>query len=406
MKWILREAGRSLPSERFVLDARPERGLTGGAGGWQSTSENAGFLLSAPGGRYPSGWIELDFEIRSALPRIGATLQADAGDGFDAAKTLPLPEPVGGHIRATVELPEQVNELRFQPFEAPAPFQLGALRMREVGKAGAALKVALPIAVKLAGDPRRLIAAPGVGGALRHAVARRAAQARAPPAALEGPPDLLGDPAGLGDEGAVAAARGRVGPRAGLPKPGAVHRPRDQRWRLADRAGCAGLAAGNRRGGREACSFRRLGPAHAGILLGVGPDRIAGTPHRGAARSSLGHLERAAMVQRRADSTPRICPLHTTTSISVRGYGRADIVFSGPRYAELYHKESAIRGNDLLPETRTRFSSEVAYMRKRWRDMLTTNPFYNPNLSLDSDEFELAVPPRSPRPHEPLYPAR
>lgn len=81
-------------------------------------------------------------------------------------------------------------------------------------------------------------------------------------------------------------------------------------------------------------------------------------------------------------------------------------MFSGPRYAELYHKESAIRGNDLLPETRTRFSSEVAYMRKRWRDMLTTNPFYNPNLSLDSDEFELAVPPRSPRPHEPLYPAR
>ena len=75
-------------------------------------------------------------------------------------------------------------------------------------------------------------------------------------------------------------------------------------------------------------------------------------------------------------------------------------------YAELYHKESASRGSDLVPEMHARFSSEAAHMRRRWGRLLENDPFYNPNLSLDSDEFGLAVPPRSPRPSEPLYPDR
>jgi len=38
-------------------------------------------------------------------------------------------------------------------------------------------------------------------------------------------------------------------------------------------------------------------------------------------------------------------------------------------------------------------------MRRRWQDVLGSDPYYNPNLRLDSGrQFELAFPPRLPYP--------
>jgi GT2 family glycosyltransferase len=65
-------------------------------------------------------------------------------------------------------------------------------------------------------------------------------------------------------------------------------------------------------------------------------------------------------------------------------------------HAELLHKESASRGDDLSSGKRERFLAEAAYMRRRWGALLRNDPYYNPNLSLDSDAFLLADPPRSP----------
>ena len=67
-------------------------------------------------------------------------------------------------------------------------------------------------------------------------------------------------------------------------------------------------------------------------------------------------------------------------------------------FAELYHHESATRGADDNPEKAERFRREVETMMLRWGPVLTSDPAYNPNLTLELNDFSLAVPPRASRP--------
>ena len=48
---------------------------------------------------------------------------------------------------------------------------------------------------------------------------------------------------------------------------------------------------------------------------------------------------------------------------------------------ELYHYESKSRGKDDAPEKKARFDREQAYMRKKWRERIQNDGFYNPNYS-------------------------
>ena len=63
-------------------------------------------------------------------------------------------------------------------------------------------------------------------------------------------------------------------------------------------------------------------------------------------------------------------------------------------FAELYHHESATRGREDSEDKLRRFHGEVRLMEERWRDELGCDPAYNPNLTLDGFNFELAFPPR------------
>lgn len=63
-------------------------------------------------------------------------------------------------------------------------------------------------------------------------------------------------------------------------------------------------------------------------------------------------------------------------------------------YAELYHHESATRGQDDSPEKQRRAEKELRYMRKRWGNKLHIDPAYNPNLTDGHGDFSLAWPPR------------
>lgn len=59
-------------------------------------------------------------------------------------------------------------------------------------------------------------------------------------------------------------------------------------------------------------------------------------------------------------------------------------------YAELYHYESKSRGLEDTPEKVARFNREVATFAKRWPEILRDgDPYYNPNLTLDSQDFSL-----------------
>ncbi len=63
-------------------------------------------------------------------------------------------------------------------------------------------------------------------------------------------------------------------------------------------------------------------------------------------------------------------------------------------YAELYHQESASRGDDEGRADRRRYLQEDAVMRKRWAALIERDPYYNPNLALDSFVPRPAWPPR------------
>jgi GT2 family glycosyltransferase len=51
-------------------------------------------------------------------------------------------------------------------------------------------------------------------------------------------------------------------------------------------------------------------------------------------------------------------------------------------YAELFHHESATRGFDLDPR-------EIEFMKRRWKDALLNDPYYNRNLTLEAEDFGL-----------------
>ena len=63
-------------------------------------------------------------------------------------------------------------------------------------------------------------------------------------------------------------------------------------------------------------------------------------------------------------------------------------------FAELFHHESATRGQDDSPEKQRRAEKELRYMQQRWGARLLVDPAYNPNLTDGHDDFSLAWPAR------------
>jgi GT2 family glycosyltransferase len=67
-------------------------------------------------------------------------------------------------------------------------------------------------------------------------------------------------------------------------------------------------------------------------------------------------------------------------------------------HAELYHHESATRGGDEPLARRLRARREVRFMRRRWRERMKLDPYYNPNLSYRRADFSLGDTPRVRKP--------
>jgi O-antigen biosynthesis protein len=149
---------------------------------------------------------------------------------------------------------------------------------------------------------------------------------------------------------------------------------------------------------------------HGGIILGVGG--VAGHSHKYLQQHQCGYFSRAQLIQSFSAVTAACLLIRKKIYIEVGGLNETDLKVAfndvdfclrvreaGYRniwtpYAELYHHESASRGFDNTPEKLDRFSKEMEYMVSRWGDLLLNDPAYSPNLSLDSQSFELAWPPR------------
>lgn len=148
---------------------------------------------------------------------------------------------------------------------------------------------------------------------------------------------------------------------------------------------------------------------HAGIFLGMGG--LAGHGHKHLPRHAPGYFSRAALRNAVSAVTAACLVIRTSIYREVQGLDENlvvafnDVDFclrvreAGYRnvwtpFAELYHHESVSRGYEDTPEKMERFVKEIDFVKKRWGDALWNDPFYSPNLSIDSTELVMTMNPR------------
>jgi glycosyltransferase involved in cell wall biosynthesis len=153
---------------------------------------------------------------------------------------------------------------------------------------------------------------------------------------------------------------------------------------------------------------------HAGVILGL--YGVAAHGHRHFPRDSIGYFGRPVLVQNISAVTAACMLVRRDVFDGVQGYNESslavgyndvdlclkirkagyDIVFTP--FAELYHLESQSRGENLSPQQLERETRDRAYMLEHWGEVIQRDPFYNPNLTVDTEDFGLAFPPRVIKP--------
>ncbi|WP_323813315.1 glycosyltransferase family 2 protein [Cellvibrio sp. NN19] len=146
---------------------------------------------------------------------------------------------------------------------------------------------------------------------------------------------------------------------------------------------------------------------HGGVVLGVGG--VANHAHLYIPRQHHGYFARASLIQQFSAVTAACLLVRKSVYEEASGLDEVNLVVAfndvdfcirlkklgynniWTPYAELYHHESATRGQDIAPEKRARFVREVNYMMDTWGKDFLDDPAYNPNLNLDFPDFALSA---------------
>lgn len=149
---------------------------------------------------------------------------------------------------------------------------------------------------------------------------------------------------------------------------------------------------------------------HAGVILGIGG--VGGHIHKRMSINNFGYFGRAVLMQELSAVTAACLLIHKKIFEEVGGFDEENlaiafndvdlclkirekdyrIIFTP--FAQLYHHESVSRGDDLHPDKVDRFNKENKYMIGKWKALLLNDPAYNPNLTIEREDFSLAWPPR------------
>lgn len=146
---------------------------------------------------------------------------------------------------------------------------------------------------------------------------------------------------------------------------------------------------------------------HAGVIVGLGG--VAGHSHKYFPRANDGYFGRVSTIQDLSACTAacllvkqevyqqvggldaenlKIAFNDVDFCLRVRAAGHL-IVYTP--FATLYHHESVSRGQEDTPAKQQRFQKEVLYMKAKYGNAILRDPYYNPNLSLDREDFSLAI---------------
>ena len=145
---------------------------------------------------------------------------------------------------------------------------------------------------------------------------------------------------------------------------------------------------------------------HAGVILGLGG--YAAHSHRGMHGNHAGYFNRANTRQNISAVTGACLMVEKTIFDRVGGlderytvaYNDVDfclkVLSAGylnvfTPYAELMHHESKTRGFDDTSEKQARFNKEKALLASRWQILLDNDPYYNPNLTREREDFSIRI---------------
>ena len=144
---------------------------------------------------------------------------------------------------------------------------------------------------------------------------------------------------------------------------------------------------------------------HAGAIIGWGgvaghafvnqKRGVSGYQHRIICQQDMSAVTAACMMVRRSvfleaggfseELAVAFNDIDLCMKIREKGY----LIVYNP-FAELYHYESKSRGLENTPEKKSRFGRELKIFEKKWPDILRDgDPYYNPNLSMITQDFSL-----------------
>jgi len=145
---------------------------------------------------------------------------------------------------------------------------------------------------------------------------------------------------------------------------------------------------------------------HAGVILGI--SGFAGHSHRYSPRGASGYFNRLNCVQNMSAVTAALLMVEKTVFLEAGGLDEENFAISlndvdfclklrqkgllniFTPYCEALHYESVSRGYEDTPEKKERFKKERVYFMEKWSQILEEgDPYYNPHLSLEREDFRI-----------------
>ncbi len=146
---------------------------------------------------------------------------------------------------------------------------------------------------------------------------------------------------------------------------------------------------------------------HAGVVLGI--KGIADHSHKYFSKKHAGYFGRAKAIQNVSAVTGACMMVRKNIFTEIGGFNEKDLAIAYndidfclklrqkgllniyTPYSELFHHESLSRGYEKTRGKILRFQQEREYMLRTWKEILQNDPYYNPNLTLEREDFSISL---------------